>query len=287
MLNQPNDRIDEIWNEACNLQKKGMSETEEKHTSSMLSTWKLCLIVGGPIVVLFTFCDLQKVMNGITYKIAGSFILGAIVALIFFYIEMRKEFNKKYRFSPRNPDFYMPYIIRMVGEIMADEWGQYRCTGNEEYENVRILDSWSLRPHKRKLFHCIWDEDKDKPRTVHYGRRKDCDEDGVAIIREEYYVCMGHPVLGAVEQGRKQDHLYRELKEQMQGVANCEYSDLAVFKGMGRWCLYFDAEEFDRMNFRKIGQFNRASWFEFAYRIATRTKSIMVRMEKSMDEIAQ
>lgn len=250
MLNQPNERIEEIYMEAT----KNIDDSMKKKSSSGIG----CL---GPLVLVL----IAALVNSV--ELLGAALVGGVLSIF-------ASSSKANDGGSQDPDFYMPYIMRMVGEILSAEWGEYLYT--KEFNAITFNAFPAAASQSEDA------QNTRNPIKIHFERDYEVDDDNVTD-RREYTVVLKHPLM---EDIRRQDdgRIKKELKRNMK----LHLYDLGVPATMDRtddsWAVTYNLKDILHRNLFKIGEFNQGAWFEYAHSIAECTVKIAQRMQRVMNQ---
>ena len=247
MLNSPNERIDEIFRESQDGLQNSIDQKSKENGRELF-------------FMLFLFAFLLAM---VFHSLQVGLIFGSLTAVLIF---AGNASNKAVNGGSRDPDFYMPYIMRMVGEILSDVWGEYTYAKEQDVITVRFLSASGASNRN--------------PHIIQFKRVYVRGEDG--YDDRKYTIYVGHPLMTYFcEQG--QLHPYDELKKR---VSTIEQGVLTSFDGIACWSVLHDLKNGKGKKFSDIGEYERNSWFEFARALAAVTLNIANRVERAMDEIS-
>jgi len=251
MLNQPNEQIDEIFKEA----QAGRYSSVEK-TSSRNGI--ICII--GAIFFSVLLCLMLKSLLGL--------IGGPLLGLLIFSAKQR---NSSINGDSSDPDFYMPYIMRIVGELLSPEWGEYSCSMEGKTITISFLSD-SGTPQEASS-----GQSTRNPLLLQFTRDLDEDAD-----RRYYTVNLGHPLINHINAQQSETRLHTDLRKRLKTVG---YGRATTVRGIKVCSVRFSFDDVQGWNFFEIGEFTLVRWFNFARDIAICTTRIIKQTEREMDEL--
>lgn len=291
MLQQSNERIDEIFREA----QAGLQDSmEEKRKRESESNGCGCFVA---LVMLF----IGALSNSI--ELMCTFIVIAIASVF----SSSKEDVSVRNGGKSDPDYYMPYIMRMVGEILSDEWGEYNYSKTGATVTVSFLSANVSHPGDGS------DQSRRNPRIIEFYRCYTHDaEDGTTDIRD-YTVFLVHPLNKHIRMNIRlpdwpfdpesdasalnsitslyfedaQRRVYDDVKRNMNRKLGTFGRPAKLDKDTDGWAITYSMKnlpEHDLFCFPGIENHNPATWFEYAHTLAECTKKIAEQMECVMDE---
>lgn len=236
MLDQPNERIDEIWKEA----REELGKPKESGCGTKFGAWLI-------LMLLLLLCAAMVGANErALFACAGiGLILGVFTLL--------DGSGPRTDGGIHDPSFFMPFIMRMVGEILKEEWGEY--TFEQSFRSVVITFPEQLQST---------DQQGGRACTLEYHRIYDTGEE--AEDRGCFFLFWAYPPtksLKAQSDGRSSP--YADLSRRMLAFDQCRPHET---DGVDGWRLCFYEIDYRSQKQNVLEVFGQEEWFAYAHDLA-------------------